>query len=444
MTYGTFTKNFLFAGTINLLRNVLVYANNVKQTGMDIASRYRVDFGTDPKQIIRYSTDALQTNPFAGGDSILALNDYSGQDLLQNESNMLLKNYFPVDPDNQAIEGGVKRIIVLSVERFISGRAFETPYVQNDFWSIMLGWTQGTKQVADETNFRAWLFTKEADVTYEVDLYDASSATSIADVEKANRLNAQKLSAFMTSLATNIRDYTRALNGFGNLRNYEMGEFDVYGKPETMNKILGIDLPSLFHIDRVKNPFVFEEQHARFFGSPNAAATTGDSTVTFDAVRGKPTVTAVGTVRSFIDQWLPSDETVVSGQRYRGNTRLNTSVTPNVVEHFYFAGDPIADTDTAPAASTNPQTGVVQYYSYTTEDNFDVNGNPSGGAVVDRIRFVHKEAPVLISGWQRADAFYNNRSGVTNNYTVYEFYFDKFLEYPIFDIKANYTLALPN
>ena len=423
MTYGTFNKNFLFAGTINLLRNVLVYANNVKKTGMDIGARYRVDFGTAPKQLIRYSTDILQTVPFAGGDSLQ--ND--GNDQLQEESNLLLKNNFPVDPDNQALEGGKMRLIHLSVERFVSGRAFDEPYVQNDFWGIMLGWTTATKDVADETNFRAWLFTLQADRVFTVELYNPADATNIADAEKINRMNTQFLSSFLASLFTNVMDYTRLLNGFGNLRNYNITEFDVYGKPETMNKIRLVDVPMLFHKDGVENNFAFELQHARMFGEINDVAGTGDSTITWSVDKGKPTVTSIGTVRSLIDQWLPSDETPVVGQRYKGNTRL----IDGVVYHFYFAGDPIADTDTADANM-----------SYTTEDTFDTNtGNPT--SVVDRIRFVHKEAPLFWSGWVRADAFYNSRSGVTQNYTVYEFDMGKFDEYPIFDVLASYTKALP-
>lgn len=427
ITYGTFTKNFLFAGTINLLRNVLVYANNIKSTGMDIAGRYRVDFGTAPKQLIRYSTDVLETNNFAGGDSL----GTGGDDFLQNESDLLLKNYFPVDPDNQALEGGQMRIIVLSVERFVSGRAFDEPYVQNDFWGIMLGWTSDTKDIADETNLRAWLFTLAADKVFNIQLYDPAQATSILDVEKINRLNAQLLSSFMASLFTNVMDYTRVLNGFGNLRNYNIEEFDVYGKPETLNKIKFVDVPMLFHKTEVEDKFKFELQHARMFGQVNAAETIGDSTITWSIDKGKPTIVTFGTVRSITDQWLPSEEAVVTGQRYRGKTRLRTINGTPTVEHFYFAGDPIADTDTAPAGK-----------SYTTEDTFDTsNGNPV--SVVDRIRFVHKEAPLFWSGWVRADAFWNPRSGVTNNYTVYEFDMGKFMEYPIFDIVADYSLPLP-
>ena len=285
----TLSANEIYDTLANMIISQEVFSDNIgkNQTLVDLG---RVDGSLQGDTKLYYSTDVLYSSAWG--------NDAEAANLLALDR--------AEDPEVQAIKLDVFRQIRLTVDNYLSKRAFADEGTFASFNGVMLGWLRDTKKVYDGTNYNVYIGTTETAVgkqTREVDIAGAvGSATGI----EAAQLEATAIAQDLADLLVEMGDYSRDFNDYGNLRSYADESIKVVWNSKFVNKIKKVDLPTIFHKEGLVDKFEEHVLPAKYFGTVNTAATVGD---------GK-------TVRAVTEMMIGSNH--------------------------YFAGDLIKTTDTAP------------------------------------------------------------------------------------------------
>ena len=240
-----------------------------------------------------YSTDVLKSTKW-GNDA---------------EAANLLALHRPEAPKCQAIRLNVFRQIALTVDDYLSKRAWGDEGAFSSFKSVMLGWMGDTKKVYDATTFNAFVGTAKSGVATENVEIDLTTAVGSATGEEAARIEGGVIAEEIAKLITNLKDITRDYNDNGQLRSYNISDLVFVWNSDAVAKIEKRDLPTIYHKDIVEKlgEYVLP---ARYFGTVNAGETQGNGT----------------TVRSLVEQ--------------------------DIGANHYFAGDLIKASDKAPAGTS--------------------------------------------------------------------------------------------
>lgn len=259
---GQLNSNEIFAALYNMIISQQVFADNIYDTKASLVDMSRVDGSLYGDTKLYYATDVLHSEPW-GNDA---------------EAANLLKLHRPEAPECQAIELNVFRQISLTVDDYLSKRAWSTEGAFSSFNSIMLGWIRDTKRVYDSTLFNSYVGTAESTVgAQQVSI----TLPTVADNPEAQaRMQAGAIAAEMADLLVNLEDVTRDYNDYGNLRSYSSDSLVAVWNSEALNKIKKIDLPTIFHKDGLIDKMGEYTLPARYFGTVNTGAGTTTATNT--------------------------------------------------------------------------------------------------------------------------------------------------------------------
>lgn len=262
---GQLNSNEIFAALYNMIISQEVFADNIYDTKASLVDMSRVDGGLYGDTKLYYSTDVLESVPW-GNDA---------------EAANLLQLHRPEAPECQAIELNVFRQISLTVDDYLSKRAWSTEGAFSSFNSIMLGWIRDTKRVYDSTLFNAYVGTAESTIgNQDVTI----TLPKVANNPEAQaRMQAGAIAAEMADLLVELEDVTRDYNDYGNLRSYSSDSLIAVWNSEALNKIKKVDLPTIFHKDGLIDKMGEYTLPARYFGKINASA--GNTTATNTTVR---------------------------------------------------------------------------------------------------------------------------------------------------------------
>lgn len=290
---GQLNSNEIFAALYNMIISQQVFADNIASTGSELVDMARVDGSMYGDTKLYYSTDVLKSTKW-GNDA---------------EAANLLALHRPEAPKCQAIKLNVFRQIALTVDDYLSKRAWGDEGAFSSFKSVMLGWMGDTKKVYDATTFNAFVGTAKSGVATENIEVDVTTAVGDATGEAAARIEGGVIAEEIAKLITNLKDITRDYNDNGQLRSYNISDLVFVWNSDAVAKIEKRDLPTIYHKDIVDKlgEYVLP---ARYFGTVNAGATQGNGT----------------TVRSLVEQ--------------------------DIGANHYFAGDLIKSGDTAPAGTS--------------------------------------------------------------------------------------------
>lgn len=267
---GQLRPNEIYAALYNMIISQQVFADNIYDTKASLVDAARVDGGLYGDTKLYYSTDVLRTHPWG--------NDAEAANLLSLDR--------ADSPETQAIILDVFRQIRLTLDNYLSKRAWSTEGAFAEFNSVMLGWIRDTKRVYDSTTYNTFIGTNETDVgdqeiTIDVGTEPTQGAGNNADIEAYNRLVAQTIAARMSDLMVNLEDVTRDYNDYGHLRSYAGNSLIAVWNSAWVNKINKLDLPMIFHADRAKaDKFAEYTLPARYFGTINTGAGTTGATNT--------------------------------------------------------------------------------------------------------------------------------------------------------------------
>lgn len=290
---GQLNSNEIFAALYNMIISQQVFADNIASTGSELVDMARVDGSMYGDTKLYYSTDVLKSTKW-GNDA---------------EAANLLALHRPDAPKCQAIRLNVFRQIALTVDDYLSKRAWGDEGAFSSFKSVMLGWMGDTKKVYDATTFNAFVGTAKSGVATENVEVDVATAVGDATGEAAARIEAGVIAEEIAKLITNLKDITRDYNDNGQLRSYNISDLVFVWNSDAVAKIEKRDLPSIYHKDIVDKlgEYVLP---ARYFGTVNTAETQGNGS----------------TVRSLVEQ--------------------------DIGANHYFAGDIIKAADKAPAGTS--------------------------------------------------------------------------------------------
>lgn len=245
---GLLRPNEIFESLKNMIISQHVFADNIKGTYGELASRFRVDGTLYGDTKLYYSTDILSSYPW--------VQDQTTEGRNTNMTNILELNR-PADPEVQAITISNFRQIALTVDNYLSKRAWGTEGAFSAFNSVMLGWIRDTKKVYDSTMINSFVGTTETTI--------GEQQLPITPVAGQN--DALTIAVALADLLVALKDVSRDYNDYGYMRSYDESDLLVVFNAKIWNQLRKADLPTVFHKEGLLDEFEKVILPARYFGN---------------------------------------------------------------------------------------------------------------------------------------------------------------------------------
>lgn len=280
---GQLKSNEIFSALYNMIISQEVFADNISQH-QTLVDKARVDGGLYGDTKLYYATDALKSAPW-GNDA---------------EATNLLALHRPPAPECQEIVLDQFRQICLTVDNYLTKRAWMAEGAFSSFNGVMLGWMKETKRIYDGTLYNVFIGTTK-------------SAKAAQNITVTAGADAQQIAETLANLIVAMGDYSRDFNDYGFLRSYTEGEIKVIWNSKYVNKIKKIDLPTIFHKEGLMDKFEEEILPARYFGKVNdAQVATSSNTGQYRSVVEKD----YGSTHVFPGDAIPAGFVIAKGEGY--------------------------------------------------------------------------------------------------------------------------------
>ena len=317
-TVITLNANEVYAALSNMIISQEVFADNIADGYKSLVDRARVDGGLYGDTKLFISTDVLKSYQWTG----------------DNEAANLLAVHRAPDPATQKITLDIFRQIPITVDYYLTKRAWMGEGSFSSFTSVLLGWLKETKSVYDQTLYNVFIGTNVAadpsglqnvSVNTNDDLvpsYDASTATT-AEQEAMNRLNAQAIAVAIADLFIQLRKPSRGYNDLEFMRAYRRSDLEIVWNAHYVNSILKLDLPSIFHSEEVAKDLFKEENilPPEYFGTLAASGGTADGST--HRATGEYDFTVGGvTTHVFAGELIPAGATYNKEQCYVADSQI--------------------------------------------------------------------------------------------------------------------------
>ena len=324
---GQLNPNEAFAALYNQILSQKVWAPEVAKINT-LAEKARVDGGQYGDTKLYYASDALKSQEW-GGDT---------------EAANLLTLHRPPAPACQAIVINRFRMIPLTVDNYLTKRAWGTEGAFSAFNNAMVSWMSVTKDVYDETIINAFYGTEKGTGAKQ-----NQSVTINLDntLEGSARVEAQTIAEKVANIITDLtKDIRRDYNDNGFLRRYPKERLQIIWNAKYVNKILKIDLPTIYHKDIMED---FKDiLPSKYFGTVITSTNVGTYSASTPAA-GKPidsddytyvpgSNNANGTIRALVEMEVKvSDVTyhMFAGEELPAGAVLYTSASDNLYGQIY-------------------------------------------------------------------------------------------------------------
>ena len=375
--------NEIFATIYNMIISQQVFSDNIKGVYGDLASRFKVDGTLYGDTKLFYATDALESESWTNKPN-------SAVDAKKYTNGNILDTKIPADPKVQYVTIDQFRMIWLSLDNYLSKRAWSTEGAFSQFHAVMTGWMGETKRIYEATMINEFVGTTVSAATKNTINIDVTTAVGAATGEEANRLEGGAIAEGIANLLVDLKDISRDYNDYGFLRSYSGDDVLFVWNSKFVNKIKKLDLPTIFHKDGLIDKFEENILPARYFGRALVEADFGSGKV-------------IGTDGAY-------DAT-------KGTIRAAREFTYNDVH--YFAGDALATSGT--------YVGVVGGLEVA-----DVYLEVSD--VICKV--IHKNAVPFMSAFETETSFFNPRNLVENKYLIWGYSQPCYLyNYPFLTVK---------
>lgn len=372
---GQLNANEIFGALYNMIISQEVFADNISGTFSSLVDKSRVDGSLYGDTKLFYSPDVLKSRAWLG----------------DNEATNLLAVNRPAAPQVQAIVLDVFRQIDITVDEYLSKRAWIEEGAFSSFTSVMLGMIRETKRVYDATTFNAYIGTAQSSATKAslVVRPTYGTDTSSADLEGKARIFAQTVAQSLADLFIELRDVSRDYNDYAQLKSYDLNDLVVVWNSAYVNRIKKIDMPTMFHKEGLIEKFEEEILPSRYFGiviTSSNVASYSDTTPS----AGKPLTTSTGV-------YVPGTNHANGCVR----SLIEKDVTVSGTAYHVFAGDEI------PAGATVVASG-----------NFEL-----GEVYIENAKIIckvmHRRSVPFMSAFEVGTSFFNGRSLTTNHYLTW-------------------------
>lgn len=356
---GQLKFNDIFLTITNQVIRQKVFDLQVYDTKKDLAEMSKIEGGMLGDCILFYAMHEGKTFEW--------LNDA--------EAANLLKLHRPKDPECQAITIDQFRMIPLTVDQYMTKRAFMDMNVFGMFNSVILSAIQKTKDIYESTFFNAFVGTHKAGLeangkgaaqNLQIKIPAKPTNATEANLEAYNRLVAETIAEAMANLIVDLSDITQNYNDYGIRSSFNPDELVYAWNSDWVNKIRKFGEPMLFNKDGLIDKFAQHTLPARYFGNVNASSGTTGATNT--------------TIRSLIEK----DYNTVEPHDAGYETSLHI-----------FPGD-LLPANTAYGANE----------TYTEDPNIP-------------FKVFHKESIPFAQATQLSSEFYNPRSATSTHYLIW-------------------------
>lgn len=364
---GQLNSNEIFAALYNMIISQQVFADNISDTASELVNMSKVDGSLYGDQKLYYATDILGSSEW-GNDA---------------EATNLLALHRPSAPEVQSIILDQFRQISLTVDNYLSKRAWGTEGAFSDFTSVIQGWIGETKRIYEAKLFNTFIGTNTAQSTAQ----NRTIALPTDDnAEAENRLQAQTIARELADLYVALADAGRDFNDLGNYRSFSKDDMVVVWNAAYVNKINKMDVPTIFHKEGLMDDAFTHALPAKYFGT---IKTTG-ATI--------PSSGANLTIRTLVEK----DYNTVPPSH------------PNYVKSMHiFPGDLI------------PSGQTYEAYEAYEEDSTII------------FKMYHKNSVPFMSAFETGTSFFNPKSLTENRYLTWGYNTLESLEnYPFITVKA--------
>lgn len=283
MAYPTLNANEVVASLYNQIISIQTNAKNIAGVYGKLLEAMRTDGGMFGDTKVFIETDCLKSKAW-GNDA---------------EAGNLLEVLRPEAPATQTLVIDTFRQIGVTLDDYMTKRAFADEGSFAQFNSVVRGWVADTKKVYDATTFNVAVGTMESKKETE----------NITVTEADYPSLGQGVAEVLADLIVNLGDVSRDYNDLGFLRSYNEDDIIVVWNAKYVNQIKKIDLPALFHKEGLIAKFEDYVLPARYFGK------VGGST---------------GTIRSLIEQEV-SGEDVFAGDEVAKGTANTYSEDDSII-----------------------------------------------------------------------------------------------------------------
>lgn len=371
---GNLNANEVFSSIFNMIISQQVMSPDLADNYSELVAKYRQDGTLYGDTKLFYATDVLESRPWLG----------------DAEAANLLNINRPADPKCQAITLDQFRQIDITVDNYLSKRAWSTEGVFSTFNSIILGMIGKTRKLFETTMFNTYVGTTEGNAArsdVEIDL--TTALTGLSGEEKA-RVEAQTIAQSIADLLVDLKDFSRDFNDYSYMRSYTEDQLVFIWNSAWINKITKIDLPTIFHKEGLMDKMDQYVLPARYFGHVTTAA---------DAEAGgaiaSNRVVAANTVRSLVEK--------------------------TVGTKHYFPGDAL------PVDTTVGGSSAAFLYAETYVQDDDVI-----------LKISTNNTYAFLSAFEVGTNFFNARSLTSNHYLTWGFSSpDRLLDQPLVTVHAD-------
>ena len=353
--------NEIYQFVFNMIISQTVHTGNIKGTYGSLAERFKVDGTMFGDTKLFYATNVLSSRPWTGD---------------AEASNLLALKRAP-SPKCQAIQINQARIIELTVDNYLTKRAWSTPDAFSTFNGAMIAWMADTKRVYESRLINTFVgntVSQAARATITVDLTTAAGSASTE--EESRRLQAQEIAKDVADLLVDLKDTTEDFNDYGFLRSYNEDDFYYVFNSKYVNQITKLDLPTIFHKDGLVDKMGNDVLPTRYFGRAVASGDKGSDKMigsdgTYDNTKG--------TIRSLVEKDFKISST----------------------DYHVFPGDKI------PNGATIKSQGNFEEAEVYVEDD----------TVIAKI--IHKEAVPFMGAFETNTSFFNPISLTDTKYLIW-------------------------
>ena len=352
---GTLNTNEIFAGLFNQILSLQTFEPSIAGNNVKIVDEAKTDGGMFGDQKLFFSTDCLASSDW--------LNDA--------EAANLLNLYRPEDPETQAIVVNIFRNVKLTIDYYLTKRAWGSATAFYQFQSVMLTWIRKTKRIYEKTTYNVFIGNNVTNVGKQKQECTLTGSTN----------RGLDIALFMANLVSHLTDVSRMFNDYGHIQEFSKDEIKIIWNSKYVNEILKKELPVIFHNDKLFNNFDYVLPESYFGEAPDDTASSGNLAKLVTA--GELSETS-GTYKVLVDDC-----------KVRAKKEIAVTVGDKVID--VFAGQP-----------------MPKNYEFT-EDDFDkiyvVNENV--------ICKVVTKLPPLLSGFEVQTSFFNPASLTETEFLIW-------------------------
>lgn len=338
---GVLNKNEIYNALYNMIISQEVFSDRINE-GNDLVDEARVDGGLYGDTKLYYSADVLQSREWgadAEAGNLLALNRAKA-------------------PECQSIKLDQFRIIPLTLDDYLSKRAWSSEGAFGQFNTILAGMLGKTKYIYELTRYNTFLGTS-GDAVHSLSV-DTKVYGDTVEAEVKAVANA------VANVVDKMTDVSTAMNDYGQYTKFNKDQITIVWNTAWINKFRKVDMPAIFHNEGLLDNGIKQKYlPAKYWGSIVGEAKT-----------------------------LGPDHV------YRAVTEFTT--TDGTPKHF-FGGD-VVPTGTSVAANQ-------VYISDCADDDLIIDS--------DSIAMVLVKLPPLMSAFEEGTSFFNPISLTTNRYLIW-------------------------